>query len=92
MYRDAADILCLVGGVLPGLGEHAIVPVDVVGVVPQLPLLRVLLYGSQLLVLRAHRLPHYSRAPTVKVEIFVSLLQGITNAGWPKLLKAVQLL
>ena len=52
MYRDAADVLGLVSGVLPGLGQHAIVPVDVVGVVPQLPLLRVLLDGRQLLILR----------------------------------------
>ena len=51
MYRDAADVLGLVSGVLPGLGQHAIVPVDVVGVVPQLPLLCVLLDGRQLLIL-----------------------------------------
>mmetsp|Transcript_35954 Transcript_35954/g.80036 ORF Transcript_35954/g.80036 Transcript_35954/m.80036 type:complete len:256 (+) Transcript_35954:737-1504(+) len=40
----------LVGGVLPGLGQQAIVPVDVVGVEAQLALLHVLLDGGADLV------------------------------------------
>jgi hypothetical protein len=40
----------LVAGVLPGLGEHAVVPVDVVGVEPDLALLGVLLDGVAHLV------------------------------------------
>ena len=51
-HRDAADVLGLVRWVLPGLRQHAVVPVDVVRVEAQLPLLRVLLDGRLLLVLR----------------------------------------
>lgn len=42
-YRNAAKLLTLVLRVLPCLGQHAIVPVDVVRVEPQLVLLDVLL-------------------------------------------------
>jgi len=52
-YRDAPQIRVADFRVLPGAGQHAIVPVDVVGVVPQLTLLDVLLYGSVLLLLQA---------------------------------------
>ncbi len=42
-YRNATKLLTLVLRVLPCLGQHAIVPVDVVRVKPQLVLLDVLL-------------------------------------------------
>ncbi len=42
-YRNATKLLTLVLRVLPCLGQHAIVPVDVVRVEPQLVLLDVLL-------------------------------------------------
>mmetsp|Transcript_26791 Transcript_26791/g.58382 ORF Transcript_26791/g.58382 Transcript_26791/m.58382 type:complete len:309 (+) Transcript_26791:69-995(+) len=48
--EHALNLVVLVGGVLPGQGEHAVVPVDVVGVVTELALLHVLLDGGALLV------------------------------------------
>ena len=42
-HEDTASSLILVAGVLPGLGQHAVVPVDVVRVEPQCTLLHVLL-------------------------------------------------
>ena len=50
-HVDVSQILVCVGRVLPSLRQHAIVPVNVVWVKAQLPLLRVLLDGSQLLIL-----------------------------------------
>ena len=44
------------GGILPGLGQQAVVPVDVVGVEAQLALLDVLLDGVAVLILRTSSL------------------------------------
>lgn len=50
--KDAAGGLVLVAGVLPGLGQEAVVPVDVVGVEAEFALLGVLLDGVCGLVLQ----------------------------------------
>jgi hypothetical protein len=50
-HRDAVQLGVLVCGVLPGLGQQAVVPVDVVGVEAQLALFGVLLDGRGRLVL-----------------------------------------
>lgn len=50
-HIDVSQILICVGRVLPSLRQHAVVPVDVVWVEAQLPLLCVLLDGGQLLIL-----------------------------------------
>ena len=51
-HEDTAGLLVLVAGVLPGLGKHAVVPVDVVGVEPEGTLLHILLDWRPLLILR----------------------------------------
>jgi hypothetical protein len=51
-HRDVVELGVLDAGVLPGLGQQAVVPVDVVGVKAELALLDVLLDGSVCLILR----------------------------------------
>lgn len=49
-YPAVEAVGVLVGGILPGLGQHAVVPVDVVRVEPDLALLGVLLDGVARLI------------------------------------------
>lgn len=72
----------MVAGILPGLWQEAIVPVDVVGVKPKLTLLNILLDRSALLILNrdsflAPNLPsllYYTQCiPSVLMQCVVSL-------------------
>ena len=51
-YEDTTALLVGMSRALPGLGEKAVVPVDVVGVEAEVALLHILLDGSLDLVLQ----------------------------------------